>query len=89
MGPTLRWKPGKTPTNHANTAGTEQDSYALLGLRVAYQPGSQWQAYVSVDNLTDRTYASAFVIRGTGTAAMPTFLSGNGRSISAGLTYRF
>lgn len=88
-GPTLRWQPVKTQTNHANVSGTEQDGYALLGLRVTYQPSKQWQAYVTVDNLTDRTYASAFVIRGTGTAVMPTFLSGNGRSINAGLTYRF
>lgn len=89
LGPTLRWQPGATPTNHANTAGTQQDSYALLGLRMSYQHGRQWRAHVSVDNLTNRTYASAFVIRGTGTVAMPTFLSGNGRSINLGLTYRF
>ncbi|MBF5005848.1 TonB-dependent receptor family protein [Diaphorobacter caeni] len=88
-GPTLRWQPTKTQTNHANVAGTEQDSYALLGLRVTYQPHRNWHAYLSVDNLTDRTYASAFVIRSTGTSAMPTFLSGNGRSIHAGLSYRF
>lgn len=89
LGPTLRWQPTSTQTNHANVAGTEQDRYALLGLRFAYQGQEHWHAYVSVDNLTDRVYASAFVIRGTGNAQMPTFLSGNGRSINAGVTYRF
>jgi iron complex outermembrane receptor protein len=89
LGPTLRWQPSKTPTNHANTAATEQDSYALLGLRMSWQISRQLQAYASADNLTDRTYASAFVIRSTATAAMPTFLSGNGRSVNAGLRYHF
>lgn len=89
LGPTLRWLPTGAETNHANIAGTRQDGYALLGLRVAYQSGARWQAWLAVDNVTDRTYASAFVIRGTGTAAMPTFLSGNGRSVNVGLTYWF
>jgi len=89
LGPNVRWMPTATETNHANTPDTAQDSYALLGFKVDYRIGKHWRAYVQADNLTDETYASAFVIRDTGTTAMPTFLPGNGRSITAGASYRF
>ena len=89
FGPNVRWMPSSTETNHANTPNTRQDSYALLGFKVDYQIGKHWQAYVQGDNLTNETYASAFVIRNTGTTAMPTFLPGNGRSVTAGVSYRF
>ncbi len=89
FGPNVRWMPSATETNHANTQDTQQDSYALLGFKVDYQMGKHWQAYVQGDNLTNETYASAFVIRNTGTTAMPTFLPGNGRSVTAGVTYKF
>lgn len=89
IGPNLRWMPAATETNHANTPGTQQDSYALLGFKVDYQLNKHWQAYVQGDNLTDKTYASAFVIRNTASAADPTFLPGNGRSVTAGVNYRF
>ena len=89
FGPNVRWMPSSTETNHANTPNTQQDSYALLGFKVDYQIDKHWQAYVQGDNLTDKTYASAFVIRNKGTTAMPTFLPGNGRSVTAGVTYKF
>lgn len=89
FGPNVRWLAGDTPTNHENVPGTEQDSYALLGFRVAYEHDKHWSTFVAADNLTDKTYASSYVIRRTATAAMPTFLSGNGRSIVAGLSYRY
>ncbi|HUH58904.1 MAG TPA: TonB-dependent receptor [Candidimonas sp.] len=89
FGPNLRWLASNTPTNHANTARTHQDAYAIWGLKAAYQHDKHWNAYLAADNLANRTYASAFVIRNTGMEAAPTFLSGNGRSVSAGINYRF
>uniref|UniRef100_UPI003341EEFE TonB-dependent receptor family protein n=1 Tax=Castellaniella defragrans TaxID=75697 RepID=UPI003341EEFE len=89
IGPTVRWIPSKTETNHANTPDTQQDAYALLGFKVGYQHDKHWSAYLQADNLTDETYASAFVIRNSGTTAMPTFLPGNGRSVTAGVAYKF
>lgn len=89
FGPNIRWLANDTPTNHQNVPGTEQDAYALLGFRIAYEHNKNWSAYIAADNLTDRTYASSYVIRRSATAAMPTFLSGNGRSIVAGLSYRY
>lgn len=89
FGPNVRWLAGDTPTNHQNVPGTEQRSYALLGFRIAYEHNKHWSAYLAADNLTDKTYASSYVIRRSATSAMPTFLSGNGRSVVGGLTYRF
>lgn len=89
FGPNVRWLASDTPTNHQNVPGTEQDAYALLGFRVAYEHDAHWSAYLAGDNLTDKIYASSYVIRGTATPAMPTFLTGNGRSIVGGITYRF
>ncbi|MFT0532620.1 TonB-dependent receptor family protein [Castellaniella hirudinis] len=89
IGPNVRWMPAATETNHANTPGTQQDSYALLGFKADYRIDKHWQAYVQADNLTNKTYASAFVIRNTAGPADPTFLPGNGRSITAGASYRF
>lgn len=89
FGPNLRWLPSDTPTNHSNTPDTQQDAYAIWGFKVAYQHDKHWNAYLAADNIFDKTYASSYVIRNTGTLAMPTFLSGNGRSVSAGLSYKF
>lgn len=88
FGPNVRWMPVSTPTDHANTAGAEQDAYALLGLKLEWR-GGPWTAYVQADNATDRRYASAFVIRNQATAAQPGYLQGLGRSVSAGLSYQF
>ena len=88
FGPNLRWLPVGTPTDHANTAGTEQDAYALLGLKLEWRNGP-WSAYVQADNVTDRRYASSYAIRNRATADQPGYLPGVGRSLTAGLSYQF
>ena len=88
FGPNLRWVPVSTPTDHANTAGTQQESYALLGLKVEWRDGP-WALYLQADNVTDRRYASSYAIRNQATAAQPGYLPGLGRSLTAGLTYKF
>ena len=88
FGPNLRWVPVSTPTDHANTAGTQQESYALLGLKVEWREGP-WAVYLQADNVTDRRYASSYAIRNQATATQPGYLPGLGRSVTAGLTYRF
>ncbi len=88
FGPNLRWVPVSTPTDHANTPGTQQESYALLGLKVEWREGP-WAVYLQADNVTDRRYASSYAIRNQATAAQPGYLPGLGRSLTAGLTYRF
>ncbi|ALX82771.1 hypothetical protein APT56_06080 [Achromobacter denitrificans] len=78
-----------TETNHANAPGTQQNAYAPLGFKIAYEHDTHWSAYAQADNLTDKTYASSHAIRNSATAAMPIFLPGNGRAFSAGVTFRF
>lgn len=89
VGPNVRWLMSDTETNHANAPGTQQNAYALLGFKIAYQHDAHWSAYVTADNLTNKTYASSYAIRNTATPAMPIFLPGNGRAYSAGVAYRF
>ncbi|QLF95026.1 TonB-dependent receptor [Pseudomonas sp. ABC1] len=89
FGPNLRWVPQDSPTDHANTRNNYQDAYALWGLKLDYQVREGFSVYLQGDNLTDKTYASTFVIRNRADASQPTFLSGSGRSLSAGLNYSF
>ena len=88
FGPNLRWLPGSTPTDHANTAGSAQDAYALLGLKAEWRDGP-WALYVQADNATDRRHASSYAIRNRATAEQPGYLPGLGRSLTAGLSYQF
>ncbi|MEP9319809.1 TonB-dependent receptor [Pseudomonas sp. LABIM340] len=89
VGPNLRWLPQDTPTDHANTRNNYQDSYALWGLKASYKAREGLSVYVQGDNLADKTYASSYVIRNRADASQPTFLSGNGRSLSVGAEYAF
>jgi len=89
-GPSLRWLPQDTPTDHANTKSIYQDAYALLGFRVEYlAPTNGWSVFITGDNLTDRRYASSYSVRHQASAAQPGFLPGVGRNVSVGLTWQF
>lgn len=88
VGPNLRWMPTDTPTDHANTPGSEQDAYALLGFKLEWQSGP-WSAYLLAENLTDRRYASSYAIRNRATPDQPGYLPGLGRSVAAGVSYQF
>jgi hypothetical protein len=46
-------------------------------------------AYSQFDNLTDRHYTSSYAIRNRSGRTDNVFLFGNGRSVLAGLSYRF
>jgi len=90
LGPTLRWLPSATPIDHANTPTIYQDSYALLGFKLDYTaPDGRWSVFVHADNLTDRRYASSYVISNQSSAMQPGFIPGVGRNASLGLTWRF
>ncbi|QFT22686.1 Vitamin B12 transporter BtuB [Pseudomonas sp. THAF187a] len=89
IGPNLRWLPQDTPTDHANTRNNYQDSYALWGFKASYKVNEGLSLYLQGDNLSDEVYASSYVIRNRADASQPTFLSGNERSLSVGMDYRF
>ncbi len=89
LGPNLRWLPQDTPTDHTNTRGNYQDAYALWGFKASYKAREGLSVYLLGDNLADKVYASSYVIRNRADASQPTFLSGNGRSLSVGAKYSF
>lgn len=90
FGPNVRWLPSDTPTDHANTPDIYQDSYALLGFKLDYTVNDgRWSVFLHGDNLTDRRYASSYLIRNQATLAQPGFLQGVGRNGTIGFTWRF
>jgi len=90
LGPTVRWLPTSTPTDHANTRTIYQDSYALLGFKLDYTaPAGNWSVFIHADNLTDRHYASSYVISNQSSPMQPGFLPGVGRNASLGISWRF
>ncbi|MCL7928703.1 TonB-dependent receptor family protein [Halomonas llamarensis] len=89
VGPNVRWMPVDTPVDHVNTDSADQEAYTLLGFKIDYEAGP-WRGYLQGDNLTDEVYASSYVIRKKQpNPNAPTYLPGNGRSVSAGISYRF
>jgi len=87
FGPNVRWQPQDTPVDHANTL--TQPGYALLGLKAEYRGGQRWSAYLQFDNVTDKHYISSYAIRNRTAATDLAFLPGNGRSVLAGVNYKF
>lgn len=90
FGPNVRWLASDTPTTHANNPDYYQKAYAIWGFKADYQHDKHWSAYVALDNIADKTYASSYVIRNdVAMANAPTYLPGNGRSVMAGFRYKF
>jgi iron complex outermembrane receptor protein len=87
-GPTVDWVPVKTFVDHANTLSA--DPYALLGFKFGrrVERGLSW--FVEFKNLTNQTYAATTgVIENAAGLDQPQFLPGDGRSVFAGVEYRF
>ena len=88
FGPTFEWVPRKSYIDHRNTFAA--DPYALLGLKVGRRvcEGLSW--FVEARNLTDETYAATHnVIDNAAGADQRAFLPGDGRSLFAGIEYRW
>lgn len=87
-GPTFEWVPQDTYIDHANTF--KADSYGLIGFKVGrrVEKGVSW--FIEARNLTDEVYAAT-----TGVAAdvkgldSRNFLPGDGRSVFAGLEWKW
>lgn len=88
------WLPEDTPTDHQNTI--YQQAYQLLGFRVGYhQP--RWSVFVHGSNITDKRYASSYLIRDVVTDPPPptlnvnsvtTFIPGVGRNFTLGANFK-
>lgn len=87
-GPTIEWVPQKSHVDHANTLWA--DPYALLGFKVGQRlpRGLSW--FVEARNLADKVHAATHgVILDASGLDQAQFLPGDGRSVYAGLEYRF
>lgn len=89
LGGNLYWSPRAAPVDHMNTPELAASPYAIVGLKAVYRPAADWRVYAQVDNLTNKRYASSYVTRYQASSTQPTFTSGNGRSVSVGLSYQF
>lgn len=87
IGPNIRWQPSDTYIDHSNTQ--EQDDYLLLGVKVNYRPKPSINLFMNLENLTDETYQTTYVIRGVSAANQPSFLPGTGFHMTAGISYEW
>lgn len=85
IAPNIRWQPSDTFVDHANTQ--VQDDFLLFGLKAAYQPIPSLSLFANLENISDETYQTSYVIRGISADTQPTFLPGSGFNISAGIGY--
>jgi len=87
-GPTFEWVPVKSFIDHRNTFAA--DPYALLGFKFGRRVSEGISWFVEAKNLIDETYAATHgVIDNAGGADQRQFLPGEGRSIFAGLEWKF
>lgn len=87
FGPNVRWLQDNNPVDHENTLG--QGSHAVWGVRAESRFQNFLRAYLAIDNLLDETYNASFVVRARSNAFQPTYLPGNGRSLTVGLQLQF
>lgn len=88
-GPTFEWVPVKTWVDHRNTFSA--DPYALLGFKFGRRMAEGFSWFVEARNLTDERYAATTGVVETfdPILAPAQFLPGDGRSVYAGVAYRF
>jgi len=87
-GPTVEWVPVEAYVDQANTLSA--DPYVLLGFKVGrrIEKGLSW--FVEAKNLTDENYAATTgVIANANGADSRNFLPGDGRSLFAGLEWKW
>ena len=87
FGPNAEWVPQSYFVDSANTLKTE--AYAIWGLKLGYDSGGPFSAYIEGRNLSDVAYIASASIIDKATAAMPLFEPGTGRAVYAGVKYKW
>lgn len=91
VGVNVRGSLGSTYADHANTQ--KMGSYAILGAHFSYDFAKDSNFYVQVDNITDRRYISWTLTPAMASAQnannQAMYFPGNGRTVTAGLNFRF
>lgn len=87
-GPTFEWVPVKSFIDHRNTFAA--DPYALLGFKFGRRVSEGISWFVEAKNLTNETYSATHgVIDNAGGVDQRQFLPGDGRSVFAGIEWKF
>ena len=87
FGPNLEWVPQAYFVDNENTVKTT--AYTLWGLKLGYDNGGPVSAYIEGRNLADETYIASASITGLAAPASALFEPGTGRSVFAGVRYRW
>jgi len=87
-GPTFEWVPVKSFIDHLNTFAA--DPYALLGFKLGRRVSEGVSWFIEAKNLTNEKYSATHgVIDNAAGADQRQFLPGDGRSLFAGLEWKF
>jgi iron complex outermembrane receptor protein len=87
-GPNTEWMPTRYFADNANT--TTIDPYGLLNVKLGYdKTGGRWSPYVEGRNLLDKRYIALFDVAGNANDSAQIFYPGTGRSIRAGLRFKW
>ena len=87
FGPNVEWVPQAYFVDNENTVKTT--AYALLGLKLGYDNGGPFSAYIEGRNLSDEVYIASASITGLAAPANALFEPGTGRAVFAGVRYRW
>ena len=88
VGPTFEWVPVKSFIDHRNTFAA--DPYALLGFKIGRRISESFSWFIEAKNLTDEVHAATHgVIDNAGGTDQRQFLPGDGRSVFAGVEWKF
>lgn len=87
FGPNVEWVPESYYVDSANTLRTQ--AYAIWGLKLGYDKGGPFSAYIEGRNLANTAYIASASITDRATPISPLFEPGTGRAVYAGMKYRW
>jgi iron complex outermembrane receptor protein len=87
FGPNVEWVPQAYFVDSVNTLKTE--AYAIWGLKLGFDNGGPFSAYVEARNLADTAYIASASIINVANPALLLFEPGTGRAVFAGIKYRW
>ncbi len=88
FGPNVEWVPEAYFVDSANTLATQ--AYGIWGLKLGYDDGETWSAYIEGRNLADEHYIASTGITNVADPAKTTlFEPGTGRAVYGGVQMRW
>jgi iron complex outermembrane receptor protein len=87
FGPNVEWVPQAYYVDSANTLKTE--AYAIWGLKLGFDNGGPFSAYIEGRNLSNTAYIASASIIDVALPTSPLFEPGTGRAVFAGVKYRW